>query len=179
MDRTPNIFQLESPNVAERLQAAEYASRNPDQCCEWAVALTKAAGDSSDAIAMAAAEALEMLGAPPASMLMQLIGLAKTCVNVSLPKKNGTNANSETAYWAVTLIGRLGPKAAPATDCLIEILNQSDYLPVRERATWAISRIGTAASSASSALRHAAAEGPPRLKRLATQALESIRGMAA
>lgn len=177
MDRTSEPSHLLSAQAADRLRAAEFAAQHPEQCRHWAVALAKAAGDSDDSVAMAAAEALEMLGPPPPSLLPQLVELARA--STSKPGDLRGSTDGETAYWSVTLIGRLGPAAAQATDCLTQILNHSIYLPVRERAAWAIARIGTAASSASSALRQAAASGPPRLKRLATQALESIRGMAA
>ena len=177
MDRTPDPEKLLSANINERLRTAEFASQYPAQCRNWAVELAKAAGDANDAVAMAAAEALEMLGAPPLNLLGQLLELAQSATTKPIDPRGTTEG--ETAYWAVTLIGRLGPAAAPATDCLTKILTQSAYLPVRERAAWAIARIGTAAASATSALRQAASNGPPRLKRLATQALESVRGMAA
>lgn len=177
MERIPDQSQLSSSEAADRLEAAEFAAKHPVQCRHWALSLAIAAGDSDDSVAMAAAEALEMLGPPPASMLPQLVELARK--STSKPADLRGSSDGETAYWSVTLIGRLGPAAAQATECLTQILNQSIYLPVRERAAWAIARIGTAAASASAALRQAAASGPPRLKRLATQALESIRGMAA
>lgn len=177
MDRIPDPQNLLSANANERLRAAEFASQYPDQCRLWAVPLAKAAGDTNDAVAMAAAEALEMLGAPPPHLLKELVELAQASVSKPIDLRGSTE--SESAYWAVTLIGRLGPAAAPATECLTKILAQSACLPVRERAAWAIARIGTAAASATSALRQAATSGPPRLKRLATQALESVRGMAA
>lgn len=116
---------------------------------------------------MLAAEALEMLGPPPKSLLPELLKVLES------------HDDGEVAYWTVTLIGRLGPAAAPATGTLTRILAESPYLPVRERAAWALARIGTAAASAAAALLRAAEGGPPRLSRLATQALESVRGMAA
>jgi HEAT repeat protein len=73
----------------------------------------------------------------------------------------------------------LGPQAAPAVDPLIATLIHSSFLPVRERAAWALSRIGPAAHRAAPALRNLTNSGFPRLSRLAISALESIRGMAA
>lgn len=167
MDRFPAATALASPNLQDRIAAAEFAATHPEACRPWAVELVIAAGDRSDAVAIAAAEALEMLGPPQQAQLSRLINVASE------------NGDGETAYWAVTLIGRLGPSAAAATGALITALSGSPYLPVRERAAWALARIGTAAESATSALRAAAETGPPRLRRLATQALESVRGMAA
>ena len=108
-----------------------------------------------------------MMGPPAPSTLPVLMNLA------------GKGHDGETVYWAVTLIGRMGPAAARATACLTATLTHSPYLPARERAAWAIARIGTPAQSALEALRKAVETGPPRLSRLATQAIESIRGMAA
>lgn len=167
MDRLPAVSALSSTNLQERIAAAEFAATHPQACRSWAVDLVIAAGDRSDSVAIAAAEALEMLGPPQVGQLAGLIDVA------------GKNSDGESAYWAVTLIGRLGPAAANATDALVKALTASPYLPVRERAAWALARIGTAAASASAALRNAAENGPPRLRRLATQALESVRGMAA
>lgn len=167
MNRTPILNLLASSNEPERLAAAEYAASHPQLCQAWAVELVLAAGDSSDSIAIAATEALEMLGPPTVHQLPRLADVIRT------------SEDGESVYWAVTLIGRLGPMAGPATAALIEALSRSPYLPVQERAAWALSRIGTAAADAAAALRWAAESGPPRLRRLATQALESVRGMAA
>lgn len=167
MDRLPSPALFASPNVADRLAAVEFASQNPELCRSLAVPLAIATGDGNSSVAMLAAEALEMLGVPARSQLPELIQLIES------------NRDGETAYWTVTLIGRLGPQAAPATAALTRTLSDSAYLPVRERAAWALARIGTAAASAAAALSSAADSGPPRLSRLATQALESVRGMAA
>lgn len=167
MDRIPDRHQFCASLSADRLAAVEFASQQPDRCGELAVALANATGDQDDSIAMLAAEALEMLGPPPTAVLPELIAILDSCVD------------GEVAYWTVTLIGRLGPGGAAATEALTRTLTASPYLPVRERAAWALARIGTAAASAAAALRSAADGGPPRLTRLATQALESVRGMAA
>lgn len=167
MDRIPSPALFSSHQLSDRLAAVEYASQHAETCRHLAIPLAICAGDSHSGVAMLAAEALEVLGAPPRNLLTDLIRLIETT-------KNG-----ETAYWTTTLIGRLGPAAAPATSVLVRTLVESQYLPVRERCAWALARIGTAAASAAAALSSAADNGPPRLSRLATQALESVRGMAA
>lgn len=172
MDRIPDRHQFCAPLSTDRLAAVEFAAQQPERCGPLAVALVNATGDQDDSIAMLAAEALEMLGAPPAAVLPELIAVLDA-------GEGGAREDGEVAYWAVTLIGRLGPGGAAATESLTRTLSESPYLPVRERAAWALARIGTAAASAAAALRSAADGGPPRLTRLATQALESVRGMAA
>jgi HEAT repeat protein len=167
MDRMLSPQMLLQAEQADRLAAAEFAAQHPEQSSACAAALARCAADRSEAIAMHAAEALEMLGPPPRSALADLIELLD-------PRGEG-----ETTYWAVTLIGRLGPAAGPASHGLVQMLAGSPYLPVRERAAWALGRIGAAAQGSEQTLRTAAEQGPPRLARLATQALESIRGMAA
>ncbi len=87
--------------------------------------------------------------------------------------------DGEVSYWAATLLGRLGREAAMAVPSLENCLSRSLYLPARERAAWALCRIGRAAAPATPTLRNAAIDGPPRLKRLAIEALEAIRGAAA
>lgn len=167
MDSIPIHSQFCSPHGPVRWAAVEFASEHPDCCAHLAVPLVTAAGDPSDAVAMLAADALERLGPPPKTALPELLALLRA------------NEDGEMAFWAVTLIGRLGPDAASATEALCEQLLKSPFLPVRERAAWALARIGAAAASSAVALRIAADGGPPRLTRLATQALESVRGMAA
>ena len=88
-------------------------------------------------------------------------------------------SDGEVSYWAATLLGRMGRDAAIAVPSLEHCLSRSLYLPARERAAWALCRIGKAASPAMPTLRSAAMDGPPRLKRLAIEALEAIRGAAA
>ena len=50
------------------------------------------------------------------------------------------------------------------------------FLPARERATWALTQIGPAASAAIPTLMEAVETAPPRLQRLAIEAIEAIQG---
>ena len=82
--------------------------------------------------------------------------------------------DGEVCYWAATMLGRLGVESASAVGALQCCLATSMYLPALERATWALSQIGAQALSAKPALSEAAATGPPRLRRLASEALKVI-----
>lgn len=167
MDDNPTRSPIVLPDGADHRAVVAFASEHPGCCAHLALPLVTAAGDADDSVAMLAADCLERFGQPPKQVLPELLSLL------------GRSTDGEVAYWAVTLIGRLGPHAATATECLCGQLLDSPFLPVRERAAWALARIGPAAASAAVALCRAADGGPPRLTRLAMQALESVRGMAA
>ncbi len=125
------------------------------------------AGSSDDDVRTLAADVLESGVAVQSDEIPALVRL--------LTETN----DGEVSYWAATLLGRLGRDAAIAVPSLEHCLSRSLYLPARERAAWALCRIGKAASPAMPTLRSAAIDGPPRLKRLAIEALEAIRGAAA
>ena len=52
----------------------------------------------------------------------------------------------DVAYWAATLLGRLESQAAPAVPQLAEALDRHTESTVRERAAWALGKIGPAAA---------------------------------
>lgn len=125
------------------------------------------AGSSDDEVRLWAAEALENAVVAHPDEVLQLTQLLQA------------SSDGEVDYWCATLLGRLGSHSGEAVAQLDHCLRTSMYLPARERAAWALSQIGTAAAAAMPTLRHAAIDGPPRLKRLAISALEAIRGVAA
>ena len=111
----------------------------------------------------AAVGALEGLGPPAAGQIAELAALTQ-------------DANADVAYWAVTLLGRLGVAAEPALPALIQAFQPPTALAVRQRAAWAIGQAGRVAISARPALIAAAADPDPRLARLAQEALRSWHG---
>jgi hypothetical protein len=52
------------------------------------------------------------------------------------------------------------------------------YLPAREQATWALHQIGPPASIAIETLKEAAEDAPPRLQRMAKEAIRVITDAA-
>ena len=80
------------------------------------------------------------------------------------------------AYWAITLLGRSGKNAAEAVAVLVACVESSADLSVRQRAAWALGKIGPAAGAARGTLKRAAGQGDERLARLANEALEAIGG---
>jgi HEAT repeat protein len=107
------------------------------------------------------AAALEEVGPPSESRLNDLVQLLD-------------DTPSDVQYWAVTLLGRAGAAAAGAVEAIARLLRDSSDLATRERAAWALGKIGSAAMIAAPALHVAAASTEPRLSRLATSALAEI-----
>lgn len=130
-----------------------------------AVALVEACGSGDDSVRQWCAGALEELGPPTTSQIPRLIELAG-------------DARLDVAYWAITLLGRAGDAAARAVATLADVVRNSGETPLRERAAWALGKLGPTAAPAVPALRDAAASDGPRLPRLAKRALEAIVGGA-
>jgi HEAT repeat protein len=114
-----------------------------------------------------ACEALDRVIAPDQDELGSLIEIMRD------------TSDGEVEYWTATMLGRLGSGAARATATLASVLLDSSCLAARERAAWALSQIGPAARSSLNALRQIGKDDPPRLRRLAETAMESMCGRAA
>lgn len=121
------VQELSSENVVRRCAAAERLAQRGEEAAAACVALVRACGDS-DEVRDWAASALESCGAPPLTALDELASLT-------------THEQLDVAYWAATLIGRLGPQAAAATPQLIKCASGSEHESVRRRASWALERI--------------------------------------
>lgn len=126
------------------------------------VAIVELSGSGNDEVRMWSAEALETAVTPTESEVTALIQMLVSA------------ADGEICYWAATMLGRLGPEAVAAVEALETCLRTSLYLPARERAAWALSQIGPQAAAAVPALKEAAEAAPPRLQRLASEALRAI-----
>ena len=148
---------LDRGDADSRRAAAEQLAQLGPDAAPAAVALVRAC-DDDESVREWAVAALEGMEAPPASDVERLAELL-------------ADANALSAYWAATLLGRLGDKAAPAVSALAAALDAGRDLSVRERAAWALGQIGPAAAAALSALKLAAASGEARLARLAEQAI--------
>lgn len=108
-----------------------------------------------------AVAALEGLGPPPADQLAPLVALAEAPAAI-------------TAYWAVTLIGRLGGDARSAVPALVRTLAQSPHVEVRQQAAWSLGRCGRDDPLVRAGLSAAAGDADPRLARLAREALAAF-----
>lgn len=155
------IHDLDSPDAAVRVRAAQNLATRGAEARPAATALVVAAGDPEESVAQWATEALEQLGPAEAGDVGRLARLL-------------TSPAEATAYWAATLLGRLEAGAAPAVASLTAALEKSPHPAVRQRAAWALGEIGPSARSAGGALRAAAEDADPRLARLARRALDAF-----
>jgi hypothetical protein len=154
--------QLASDDVAQAHSAAETLATLGEEAAPAAVALVRAAGHADERVCEQAVAALEELGRPAAGDVDALSGLLRA-------------EQSDVGYWAATLLGRLGEDAAASCQALAQVLDDAEAeLAVRERAAWALSRIGLPASVVGESLKRAAASSDARLARLASAALENI-----
>jgi len=153
--------QLQHKQVAVRAQAAEQLCHCGAGAAAAAVALVEASGDEEPVREWAVA-ALEDCGPPPREAMDRLAGLV-------------AHRHELPAYWAVTLLGRLGPAAAGVAPVLVTALTASPHPAVRQRAAWALGEIGDRQPATVAALERAKGETDPRLARLAAQALEHVR----
>jgi HEAT repeat protein len=157
------IADLSAADSAVRAEAAEQLARLGEDARAAAVPLVRAAGDDEESAREWSVSALEDLGSPADDDLPALAELLAA-------------ANADVGYWAATLIGRLEERAAPAVAALTAALADSNPLIVRQRAAWALGKIGPAAAAARPDLEKAAESTDPRLSRLAKQAVEEIDG---
>ncbi len=154
---------LSDTNPAKRAQAAEGLSRLGPQSAPAAVALVRACGDETEEVREYAVAALEEMGSPNIEDIQSLVALLND------PK-------TDIGYWAATLLGRLESDAASAVPALAAAVTEASEGAVRQRAAWALGRIGLPAAPALSVLNEAAASSDLRLARLAQRAIGQIGG---
>ena len=148
---------LKSPDVSVRAAAAESLCQVGEDAVSAAVDLVCATGDD-ESVQVWAVAALEELGPPSRDNVDPLIKL--------IPDQQ-----TIVAYWAITLLGRLGETAVAAEPALADrVLNSTD-IAVRERAVWALSKMGPQSNSAMEALQVVADSDSHRLASMAQAAL--------
>ncbi len=157
------LRRLSATNADERAEAAEALCRAGEAASAAAADLVRACGDADDRVREWAAAALEELGPPPPDATKNLAELAGS-------------SDPLVAYWAVTLLGRTGASAASAATLLAGLVDAAADMAVRQRAAWALGKIGPGARAARDALTRAAGNSDPRLARLAAEALSLVGG---
>ncbi|GAA5504830.1 HEAT repeat domain-containing protein [Novipirellula caenicola] len=157
---------LASGSVDERIATLRKISNQSDPVTGVTILCVQMAGDSDDDVRMWAAEALAHAVTPLPAEVDSLADLLRH------------SDDGEIDYWAATMLGRLKTQAAAAVDALQSCVVNSMYLPARERAVWALAEIGPAAADAIQTLETTAEAAPPRLKRLAKEAIKSIGNAA-
>ena len=157
------VDQLASADVNTRAAAAESLCRSGEAASPVAAALVNACADDESSVVEWIVAALEEIGAPPADSLAALAGLAGS-------------PHPLVAYWAITLLGRCGPEAAAAVAPIAARLAPGGPIEVRQRAAWALGKMGSAAAPARAVLETASTDADPRLARLAGEALAALGG---
>ena len=132
---------------------------NVSGVCELVIGL---AGSRIDSLRAAAAAALERSVQPSSVETPALIAALADVTD------------GEISYWAATLLGRLGLQAMDATGALCDCVQESSFLPARERAVWALLKIGPAAREALPVLKSVRETAPARLRTLCQNAIEEI-----
>lgn len=163
MDVQTLVQGLDSNDTAVRIQSAERLAHLEHAAAPAACALVRNVGDVNESLAEWSCAALESLGPPPRGMLGELVHLAG-------------DPNPDAAYWAVTLIGRLEIEASSAVPVLAQLMQSTEHEAVRQRAAWALGRIGPNAEAARNVLESASTCDDPRLAGLARVALDRIAG---
>jgi HEAT repeat protein len=156
------VKSLGSSDVAQRREAAQRLAQLEDAAQTAATALVEACDEADEDTREWVVAALEALGRPPESQQPRLIEqLGHPCALAR--------------YWAATLLGRLEDRAGEnAVRQLAASLEADDDVAVRQRAAWALGKVGPAAAAARDALTKAAASSDSRLARLAAQALANL-----
>jgi HEAT repeat protein len=163
MDAAGLAAALAADDAAARLTAAEALGKYLAEARRVAAALAQAAGDDDEQVSEAAAGALEEMGPPAADQCAPLAALL-------------SSANGSTAYWAATLLGRLGSAAAAAAGPLAQAAASHADKAARERACWALGKLGVKDPAVLTALRGAASQAG-RLARVAHEALGELGAM--
>jgi hypothetical protein len=119
---------LSTGDAATQAAAAERLARLGEAAQLAAVALVRTLADADEPLLDWVTAALEGLGPPRTSDLAELASLA-------------AHQHLDTAYWAVTLLGRAGTAAIPHRDQIASVARQHPESAVRRRAEWALGKI--------------------------------------
>lgn len=158
MEASLIIQDLESTDLAKQRAAAQACAKDPALARAAAIPLCRAVSAADERVVEWCVAALEGLGPPSLEDLDALVQL--------FPKQEAT------AYWSVTLVGRLKHSALSAGKSLaatVDSPNTPDE--VRNRAIWAIGQIEAKGSEVEAALQKATNSSNPRTARLAAKAL--------
>ncbi|MDX1964247.1 MAG: hypothetical protein SFX18_13925 [Pirellulales bacterium] len=161
MDQAWMVDSLRGADQTKCLTALAACQNNSALDTSLVMAVLPLTAHPHESIREQAVEICEGMQSPPAELAIPLTTYLPT-------------ARGDAAYWCVTLLGRLAGESVAAISVLATCLERHELLAVRERAAWALGKIGPAAQKARPSLEKAAAATDPRLSRLAKDALEAI-----
>lgn len=149
--------RLTNGSPQDRSAAAQALCHLGREAAPAAVALVRGVADPECATWCVAA--LEELGPPQQGDLKKLTEML-------------ASEAPDQAYWAATLVGRAGGSAAAAAEALAHYAQHHSLLAARERACWALGRVGVA--SVRPVLEALTRAPEPRLARLAADSLKQL-----
>ena len=156
------ISELSSPDAEVRSSAAEALSRLGSDARGAAVSLARCVGDDDEEFREWVVAALEELGPGGGGGWVGVVEVWE-------------KAPRGVADGGAGVIGRVGERAVAGVSALGAGLEEGRAVIVRERAVWALGRIGRlAGETAITALNKAADVSQPRISRLARRALDRI-----
>ncbi len=120
--------QLDRDSLTAQISAAETLAGMAEAAQPAIVALVRHCGSDDEDLCNWCAAALEAVGPPTAEQVDDLALLT-------------TSANTNVAFWAVTLLGRAGSLAEPATAVLTKRSEDASAPEVQKRAAWALEKI--------------------------------------
>ena len=123
---------LKTGTVQQQREAAEALVQLGESAIKAAVELVNAADCEDEIICEYANAALENIGQPHTTELSKFVEIIKNCQPTKI----------STAYWAATMIGRIGKDAHPALETLAQVAQQHSDVQVKKRIMWAIEKIG-------------------------------------
>jgi len=171
MDRdvTSWIDALNSPDTLARRAAARHLAQSTELPDDAYLAFVRALdGERDDELFQWISAALENASAPEPKCVTELTEITGRFLN--------HQATEDAAFWAVTLLGRIGSEAAPAVSILSELLERADSPAIQFKSAWALGKIGPSACAAICRLDGAAENATdPRLATFARKAIEEIR----
>jgi hypothetical protein len=131
------IASLTHPDATERAEAARSLALAESTPGEAAAELVRALeGPGDDSYFQWVGAALENILSPPADQTIPLREVIERFL-AGFP-------NPDPAYWAATLLGRIGPAADSAVTALAALLERTDQPQAQFKAAWALGNIGSA-----------------------------------
>lgn len=161
------VDELESADPKRVAAAAQALAQANESIQAAAIPLVRCVGtideDSNEWIV----SALEQLESPQATDAEQLTQVLTAYL--------AGQANTQQAYWAVTLLGRIGPVAGPAScQVLASCAGTASEPEIVAKSTWALAQFGSAAAPARAVLEELVNSPVARTARYAQQALDNL-----
>ncbi len=123
--------ELDGNTLSGQVAAAETLAGMAEAAQPAIIALVRHCGSDDEDLGNWCIAALESVGPPTAEQIDELALLTDS-------------DNTNVAFWAVTLLGRAGSIAEPATTVLTERSEDTSAPEVQKRAAWALEKIRSA-----------------------------------